>query len=488
MNLVTFPLAYASGIPEPTLRLLITLALAYPIAAYYQRTLLKPLPAGAAKERNTYLLVSGLGLSFFFNGFQIFHSLITVLVTYGILWFADQLHDRKSGAIGVFIFNALYLLLGYWAKSGDGYEINWTMSQCVLCLRLMGLGIDVYDGRAGQPSKPPGAQSVADDVKAKRVPLSFGSDTALETLPSLSHIIAYSYFPSAFLIGPQFSYSLYKRFITFEQFESLSPIKLENAKVSQRKYVERCATIAVGYLLAQQIVGNQFSTSYLLTSEFASLNIVKRLVIFWITGKMVYNKYLGVWTLTEGACALFGISYAGTNNDQADFSGLANVAPKVYELATSTNHVIASFNMNTNLWVKIYIFKRLKFLNNKSISQAASLAFLAIWHGFHLNYFLTFLMEFLDVEAESVLVKFLGPLIQPHIQSNPNLQMAWKAVAWLACTSTVNYAIVGFDLLLFKKAWIAYKNVWFLGHMAIAAILLAGTYYKPRRSTVKKTE
>lgn len=303
MNLVTFPLAYASGIPEPTLRLLITLSLAYPIAAYYQRTLLKPLAAGASKERNTYLLVSGLGLSFFFNGFQIIHSLITVLVTYAILWFADQLHDRKSGAIGVFIFNALYLLLGYWGKSGDGYDINWTMPQCVLCLRLMGLGMDVYDGRVekAQPNTPAGAPSGADDVKAvKRSPLSFGSDTGLENLPPLSHIIAYSYFPSAFLIGPQFSYSLYNKFINYEQFDSMSPIKLENAKISQKKYVEKCVMIAAGYLVAQQFIGSQFPTSYLLTSDFASLNIFKRLVIFWITGKMVYNKYLGVWTLTEG--------------------------------------------------------------------------------------------------------------------------------------------------------------------------------------------
>ncbi|KAH8551199.1 MBOAT, membrane-bound O-acyltransferase family-domain-containing protein [Umbelopsis sp. PMI_123] len=474
MNLITHPLAHVSGIPEPTLRLLITLALAYPIAAYYQRTLLKPLAATAIEERNSFLLASGLALSFFFNGLQIFHSLITVLITYGILWFADQLHDRKSGAIAVFIFNGLYLLMGYWGKSGDEYEINWTMSQCVLCLRLMGLGMDLYDGREGaaQPSKMPGSQSVKDDIKVKRSPLSFGQDTALEILPSLSHVLAYSYFPSAFLIGPQFSYSLYRKFITFEQFDNLSPIKLENAKVSQRKYVEKCVTISTIYLLAQQIIGSKYATSYLLTSEFASLNIFKRLVIFWITG----------------ACALFGISFAGPNNDQADFSGLANVAPKVYELATSTNQVIASFNMNTNLWVKVYIFKRLKFLNNKSISQAASLAFLAVWHGFHFNYFLTFLMEFLDVEAEGILAKHLVPLVHPEIQKNPTLRPVWKVVAWLTCTFTVNYAMVGFDLLLFRKAWIAYKNVWFLGHFAVATILLTGTFMKPPRSTVKKTE
>jgi lysophospholipid acyltransferase 5 len=302
MNPITHALAYLSGIPEPTLRLLITLALGYPIAAYYKRNLLKPLPATATEERNMYLLTTGLALSFFFNGIQISHSLITVLISYGILWFADQLHDRKKGAMGVFVFNALYLLVGYWSKSGDGYEISWTMPQCVLCLRLMGLGMDVYDGRvkAAEPTKIPPVGSVTDDIKAKRLPLSFGTNAALEHLPSLPHVMAYCYFPSAFLIGPQFSYSLYKQFVTFEQFENLSANELENAKTKQRKYVEKIAMISVGYLLAQQIIGNRYSTNYLLTAEFASLNIFKRLFIFWITGKMVYNKYLGVWTLSEG--------------------------------------------------------------------------------------------------------------------------------------------------------------------------------------------
>ncbi|GAB5592920.1 hypothetical protein Unana1_07820 [Umbelopsis nana] len=417
------------------------------------------------------------------------------------------------GAIGVFIFNTVYLLIGYWSKSGEGYEISWTMSQCVLCLRLMGLGMDVYDGRvnAVEPTNDTRVDSATKGVKVNRSPLSFGSDTALEQLPSLPHVMAYCYFPSAFLIGPQFSFSLYKKFITFQQFENLKAAELEKAKFQQKKYMEQCAVTSIGYLLAQQIIGSQYPTSYLLTQEFASLNIFKRLVIFWITGKFVYNKYLGVWTLTEGifqrrdtdyeqskrltsleyilgACALFGISYSGSNNGNADFSGLANVSPRIYELATSTSQVIASFNMNTNLWVKIYVYKRLRFLNNKSISQAASLAFLAIWHGFHLNYFQTFLMEYLDVEAEVVLNSRLRPLLKPYLQSNSSLESVWKVVAWLTCTFTVNYAIIGFDLLLFRKAWVAYKNVWFLGHIATATVLIAGTVMKPPRASANKSE
>ncbi|KAJ2960973.1 hypothetical protein NQZ79_g3700 [Umbelopsis isabellina] len=480
LNPITNVIAYGSGIPESTVRLLVTLGLTYPIAAYYQRNLLKPLSATGVDERNSYILTAGLGLAIFFSGFRIIHSLITIYASYAFMWFGDQMHNRKAGAIAVFAFNLLYLLAGYWAKSSEIYEISWTTPQCVLCLRLIGLGIDVYDGKsiAAEPTKVPRAHSVDDDVKIKRAPLSFGSDTALANVPELRYILAYCYFPSSFLVGPQFSFSLYRKFITFEKYADLSPDDLQKSKKAQMDYMYRCIATGLTYLLVQQLVGSQYPTSYLLTPEFASLNIFKRLITFWICGKMVYNKYLGVWNLTEGACTLFGISYAGPNNGQADFSGLANVSPRVFELATSTEQVIASFNMNTNLWVKVYIFKRLKFLNNKSLSQAVSLAFLAIWHGFHLNYFLTFIMEFLDVEAEEVLKKHLRPKVMRHTQKNPLLDTAWKVLAWIICTSTVNYAVVGFDLLLFRKAWVAYKAVWFIGHIAIASILFGGKFLK----------
>ena len=40
-------------------------------------------------------------------------------------------------------------------NSSADYVINWTMPQCVLCLRLMGVTIDVYDGTQPEVSKKP---------------------------------------------------------------------------------------------------------------------------------------------------------------------------------------------------------------------------------------------------------------------------------------------------------------------------------------------
>jgi lysophospholipid acyltransferase 5 len=46
------------------------------------------------------------------------------------------------------------------------------------------------------------------------------------------------------------------------------------------------------------------------------------------------------------------------------------------------------------------VFKRLKFLGNKILSQVATLLFLAIWHGLHSGYIICFSMEFIIVNVE----------------------------------------------------------------------------------------
>ena len=62
--------------------------------------------------------------------------------------------------------------------------------------------------------------------------------------------------------------------------------------------------------------------------------------------------------------------------------------------------LIDSFNINTNAWVMSYVYKRLRFLNNRLMSQAGALVFLAVWHGYHSGYYITFIHEFLVINFE----------------------------------------------------------------------------------------
>lgn len=190
-----------------------------------------------------------------------------------------------------------------------------------------------------------------------------------------------------------------------------------------------------------------------------------------------------------GACVAFGITYEGEDKvGNISFGGLSNTLPLQYETATSIDHVIGAFNINTNLWTKYYVFKRLIFLGNKSLSQGISLFFLAIWHGFHFNYFVTFILEFAYTLCEAILRRRLLPVVKPHIQSNGIYYAVWKLAAWITCFMTLNYGIIGFDLLKLHKAWIAYKSVYFIGHLIIPVFLIVDRMLgNSRNSNTKKT-
>lgn len=82
------------------------------------------------------------------------------------------------------------------------------------------------------------------------------------------------------------------------------------------------------------------------------------------------------------------------------WTGVENVKLSTFENTTEFTHYILSFNINTNQWSGQYIYKRLKFLGNRLVSQFATLLFLAVWHGFHSGYYVCFFFEFMVVYME----------------------------------------------------------------------------------------
>ena len=51
------------------------------------------------------------------------------------------------------------------------------------------------------------------------------------------------------------------------------------------------------------------------------------------------------------------------------------------------------------------MFRRLKWLNEKMASQAITLMFLALWHGYHLGYFVIFALEMACIVAEQQVLR-----------------------------------------------------------------------------------
>jgi len=314
----------------------------------------------------------GAGLCYFNYGRDTYHSLVAILTTYFLV-----LLLRKKAQIFLainFVFHMTYLLLGYFYTSSNEYDILWTMPHCILVLRMIGYGFDITDGLKEE-------SQLSKEQK----------ETALKEPPSLLELLAFAYFPSGFLVGPQFPFSRYQAFVNgqFRQHEG-----------SLEAGVRRFAAGAF-YLIVCQVGLRYLPDSYFLTPEFAEVPFIKRIYFLGFWAKFSLYKYISCWMLTEGALICIGLTYKGEDkNGQPDWSGCSNVKLQLLETGNTMEHYVQSFNVNTNQWVGQYIYKRLKFLNNRTISYGAALGFLAIWHGYHSGYYVTFLMEYMVVSTE----------------------------------------------------------------------------------------
>ena len=295
----TDTLSEQTGIPESSLRLLFTIIFSYPIAVIYRIFLLRPIASkSAASIRQLYILTAGLSLSYFHNRYDIIHSLATTTVTWIFCYIGDKIGSRRLGAAAVFIFNLTYLLVGYHYMSTDDYDINWTMTQCVLCLRMIGFAMDYMDGaklinkKTSTETAPPEKATPNDQpvsttrlARQPKLPISFQRNIALPTLPSYISTLAYAHFFTGFLTGPQFSYHLYQSFINMRLYPDPSHVPR-----GSYKHAVQCIIGGAIYLLVSQIGQMLFPQHVLVSDEFAKWDALRRFVYFWMVGKFAISK------------------------------------------------------------------------------------------------------------------------------------------------------------------------------------------------------
>ncbi|VDK62618.1 unnamed protein product [Cylicostephanus goldi] len=112
--------------------------------------------------------------------------------------------------------------------------------------------------------------------------------------------------------------------------------------------------------------------------------------------------------IVEGASILNGLGYNGKDQKGRDrWDGVRDIHVLKWELGKDFTDCIQSFNCGTNTWAKNHVLRRLRWLDNKPLAHVATLAYLAIWHGYHLGYFLLFGLEFGAVHAQQQLYKLI---------------------------------------------------------------------------------
>ncbi|KAG5670521.1 hypothetical protein PVAND_000779 [Polypedilum vanderplanki] len=427
------------GASEAALRLLFSVLFAYPIVIFYRLFLHNN--ASVAKKETNHLVftICGILICIFNYGFEVQHSILSVTFTYIII---NLLYKSKYLVPVSFIFHMSYLLIGYYKTSTENYDICWTMAHCVMVLHLIGLTFDVNDS-----VKKPEVLGITDSRPYK--------------IPSLLEVFGFAYFPPTVIIGPQFSFKRYYEFTNG---------KYDVGKDNFKHGFLRCATgllyLGIFQLLSIVIVPD----SLFLSDEFGDKNFLYKVFLLSLWGRASLYKYISCWILSEGAAICAGLTFVSRDEKTGieDWTGCTNIRLRIFENTYKFGDYVASFNVQTNLWVFNYVYKRLKFLNNKNISHVSALFFLAVWHGFHSGYYITFLFEFMLIHFEKE--------IEPVFKKNPKLQAFLQQgfmpiVVWLILKTytfvIAGYCLIPFVYLSFYKWWPIYKKFYFFGHIVI---------------------
>lgn len=425
------------GSSEAAFRLLLTILAGYPLALVHRRFLLGQSPPA----QHLFLALCGILLCCFNYGWAVYHSLLNILVVYAVLRLA---RGTRASVAFAFVFCMGYLVLGYYLTATKEYDITWTMPHCILALRLIGLVFDVYDGRKDPESLP------ADQRR-----------TALAQLPSLLEVMGHCYFFGAFLVGPQFPMKRYLDFTRGHFFHGKA--------VKPSCIVPALSRLALGLccLLFSLLGSTHLDEKFLLSDQYAERGLLMRLLLLGAWQVVTLHKYVACWLLAEGSCIMAGLTYNGRDENGNDlWNGCMNISVWRYEAATTFDDLIKSFNINTNLWVAQYVFKRLRFLGSKQLSQLAALLFLALWHGLHSGYYLCFLNEFIVMKFErDARLLLQHPRLRWLRLEHPLLRLPRFLLLKLFVLVMFGYCIVPFVLLSHTRYVQAYSRVYWIGHV-----------------------
>jgi lysophospholipid acyltransferase len=321
--------------------------------------------------------------------FDLWAGLQTILISAaGAYLIASRINSPYMPWIGfVFLMGHMSVNHIYRQSVNDASAVDISGAQMVLVMKLTAFCWNVQDGRLPETE-------LSD----------FQKEHAVRTMPSILDYAGYVLFFPGFMAGPAFDYCDYSQYITTTMFTlppGMDPAKAPPTR--KKRKIPRSgtpATIKGVYGTLWIIAFLKFSgwsyPSFYLSDEYMKYGFLRRVWQLYMLGLTTRMKYYGVWSLSEGACILSGIGYNGVDpkTGRARWDRLTNIRPIAIETAQNTRAFLGEWNINTNLWLRNYVYLRVTPKGQKPGFGATLATFVtsAFWHGFYPGYYMAFVL------------------------------------------------------------------------------------------------
>ncbi|KAI9808536.1 MAG: hypothetical protein M1825_003685 [Sarcosagium campestre] len=335
--------------------------------------------------------------------------------------------------------------------SDSASSVDITGAQMVAVMKLSAFCWNVHDGRLPQ-------QDLSDFQKSR----------ALTGMPGLLDFAAYVlFFPSLFA-GPSFDFVEYRRWIDTSMFELPAGVDAtKRAPTRKRRKIPRSGTpatirliVGLFWIFAYLKFSVWYSADLLLEDRYMDYSLIRRVWILHMFGFSARMKYYGVWALTEGACILSGLGYKGVDQKTGavNWRRLQNVNPVGVETAQNSRAYLEHWNINTNHWLRNYIYLRVTPKGKKPGFRASMATFVtsAFWHGFYPGYYLAFILaSFIQTIAKNFR-RYVRPFFLTVSGTPTPYKKYYDALSYVATQAAFSFTVAPFILLTLPaslKVW-----------------------------------
>ncbi|CAD5119043.1 DgyrCDS7692 [Dimorphilus gyrociliatus] len=283
------------------------------------------------RNRHIVQLFVGVSLLYFCFGKQISHVWLQLIISYGLLRYIKTGLSEKI--VLVWCMGHLSFCHYLRAHYTDGnYNIDISAPLMICVQRLTSLAMNISDGKRNDQGN---------DVKK----LSHKKDIIIKEVPTFLEVASYVFSFHTLLSGPLIFYKDYDNFITGRNLCDKNGSKLKPEP----------------------------NPNYLFKKWFM-------LYLFHWSNLM---KYELTWKLAESANVAAGLGFQGyKENGEEDWNGADNLSFWEFEISSSINRCVATWNITTNVWLKYVVYERVPFFQKWAV-----FGFSAIWHGFQVGYY-----------------------------------------------------------------------------------------------------
>lgn len=412
------------------------------------RTVLSPAKVSPS-VRHSFGLIFGLWMGYFCFGYQALHLAALPAVCYLVI--STQNPAIMHGAV---LFTAmLYLSLVHLHRQFlDDSSLDISGPLMVITQKVTSLAYSLHDGTVKE------RESLTENQKYH----------AVDKLPSVLEFFSYSLMFPSLMAGPVI---FYKDYISFIEGQTLTPTKKPTTSMQKVIVHEPSLNRVVFQKLILGIVCALVFVLFLPAFPISRLkddNFIENTTFsykFWyltVATTLVRTKYYFAWTLADAICNNAGMGWDGTN-----WNKFSNVDIFKFEFGTNLKESIDAWNRGTNSWLRFIVYGRVQ-----KYSTFLTFGLSALWHGFELGYYLTFMSGALFTIAARTVRRHL----RSHFTSSSESKLLYDLITFATTRFVMAYLTFPFILLEFWPCIAVYAKLYWIVHL----LALLAVYAIPR--------